>query len=197
VITILIVCEGNVCRSPYVECVLRARLDAVAPGAFVVTSAGTAAQSGAAMFPRSAEAVVRRGGDPAGFSSTPLTSEVLAGRGLVLTMERGHRAAVLDLAPALLRRTFTLREFERLVRPLLDQGDVDADFWDAFPRSVARSRVATAPVSPDDDDITDPVRGDATDHDRMCGLADAAIDAVLACAARTTEGARDARIAGA
>lgn len=194
-IAILIVCEGNVCRSPYVERVLRARLDAVAPGAFQVSSAGTAAEPGAAMFPRSSDAVLRHGADPSGFAGTPLTARVLDGPALVLTLERQHRAAVLDIAPALLRRTFTLREFERLVRPLLGQDAVGAGFWDDFPRLVAGSRLGTAPTDPEADDITDPVRGDDADHARMCALADEAIDAVVACAARATEGARDARTA--
>lgn len=202
-IAILIVCEGNVCRSPYVERLLRARLDSVDPGRFTVSSAGTAAVDGAAMFSRSAEAAQAAGADPDGFESRPLSARLLEGPALVLTLEREHRAAVLDLAPALLRRTFTLREFERLVRPLLEEDAVGPDFWQAFPRAVARSRLATAPVEPEADDITDPVRGDAADHARMCGLADAAINAVVACAERAAdtdragEGGYRARTAGA
>lgn len=196
-IAILIVCEGNVCRSPYVERVLKARLDAVAPGGFAVSSAGTIAEAGAAMFPRSAEAVLQHGADPDGFRATPLTAATLADRVLVLTMEREQRAAVLDLAPALLRRTFTLLEFARLVRPLLAQDEVDADFWETFPRTVARTRLATAPSEPSADDVADPVRGDAAAHARMCGVVDAAIDAVVACAARAPEGAAHARTVGA
>ena len=193
---ILIVCEGNVCRSPYVAGVLRAGLDAVAPGQFHVSSAGTTAVAGMPVFPRSAAAAAHHGVDLGGIVSTPLTARLLDRADLVLTMERTHRAAVLDLAPALLRRTFTLREFERLVRPLLDQDAVDEHFWQAFPRLVARSRLTTAPAVPDDDDIADPVRGDAADHERMCRLADAAIDVVVR-AARATEGADRARTAGA
>lgn len=196
-IAILIICAGNVCRSPYAERVLQARLDAVAPGGFTVSSAGTIAEAGAAMFPRSAEAVLRHGADPAGFRATPLTAATLADRALVLTMERDQRAAVLDLAPALLRRTFTLLEFARLVRPLLDQQVIGADFWETFPRTVARTRLVTAPAEPSADDVADPVRGDAADHVRMCGVVDAAIDAVVACATRAAEGAEHARTAGA
>lgn len=194
---ILIVCEGNVCRSPYVERVLRARLDAVAPGGFSVSSAGTAAVADSTMFPRSADAVRCGGGDPEGFAATPLTAAVLTDHALVLTLEREHRAAVLDLAPALLRRTFTLREFARLARPLLVQDEVHPGFWDDFPRLVARSRLATAPAEPADDDITDPVRGDAADHERMCELANEAIAVLVACAERATEGADRARTVGA
>lgn len=211
-IAILIVCAGNVCRSPYVERVLQARLDAAAPGRFSVSSAGTAAVDGAPIFPRSADAARRRGADPDGFASTQLSAGALTGIDLVLTTERAHRAAVLDLAPAMLRRTFTLREFERLVRPLLELDAVTPDFWDTFPRIVATTRIATAPSDPQDDDLADPVRGDETAHDRMCVLADAAIDAVVACAAagagaatqpgpadagRAREGADRARTAGA
>ncbi|TCL78908.1 protein-tyrosine phosphatase [Curtobacterium sp. PhB142] len=183
-ISILIVCEGNICRSPYVERVLRARLDAVLPGVFRVDSAGTAATAGTPMFPRSAAAVGQDGGDPDAFVSTPLTAAVLRDRDLVLTLERAHRAQVLDLAPHLLRRTFTIAEFDRLVRPLLDADAVDERFWAELPRLVSRFRVATAPTDPALDDVADPARGDEHDFLTMRERAISAIATIAACAER-------------
>ncbi|ROQ17732.1 MULTISPECIES: low molecular weight phosphatase family protein [unclassified Curtobacterium] len=182
--SVLIVCEGNVCRSPYVERVLRARLAAADPGGFHVDSAGTHASPGTPMFPRSAQAVTRDGGDPADFASRRLTEQILVGHDLVLTLERGQRARVLDLAPGLLRRTFTLAEFDRLARPLLDGDLVGVGFWADFPALLARNRIDTAPTTPTDDDITDPVRGDDLDFEAMRTRAAAAIDTITACATR-------------
>ena len=60
------------------------------------------------------------------------------GASLVLGMEREHRARVVALAPALLRRTFTLREFERLAAHFDDEAlarAVDSPFVTADPES--------------------------------------------------------------
>jgi protein-tyrosine phosphatase len=50
------------------------------------------------------------GGDPAGFAARQLTARIAADADLVLTMTRAHRDKVLEMAPRLMRRTFTLAE---------------------------------------------------------------------------------------
>ena len=55
------------------------------------------------------------GGDASNFAARQLTSRIASEADLVLTMTRPHRDAVLELAPRLLRRTFTLTEAARLV----------------------------------------------------------------------------------
>jgi len=157
--TVLFVCEGNVCRSPFAELLLRERLRESGATSAHVTSAGTRARAGAAMHPSSARLLAALGVEDRGAGARPLTSAVLDGVDLVLTMERAQRGDVLDLAPRLLRRTFTVLEFARLVRPLLDGDRVHEDFWDELPRLVAEQRLTTRPSSGDDDDVPDPVRG--------------------------------------
>jgi protein-tyrosine phosphatase len=54
------------------------------------------------------------GGDTSGFFARHLTSRIASNADLVLTMTRGHRDTVLELAPQQLNRTFTLIEAARL-----------------------------------------------------------------------------------
>ncbi|MDQ0731022.1 arsenate reductase/protein-tyrosine-phosphatase family protein [Arthrobacter sp. B1I2] len=119
-VRILTVCTGNICRSPVAERLLQAGLDQAVPGGFQVASAGTRALVGEPMQPISADIVRTFGGDPEGFAARQLTPKILRGVDLVLTMTSGHRGEVLQLDASLLKRTFTIREFARML-DVLDQ----------------------------------------------------------------------------
>ena len=97
------------------ERLLQAGLDQVVPGGFQVSSAGTRALVGEPMQPISADIVRTFGGDPEGFAARQLTPRILRGVDLVLTMTSGHRGEVLQLDASLLKRTFTIREFARML----------------------------------------------------------------------------------
>ncbi|QDT03210.1 Threonylcarbamoyl-AMP synthase [Rubripirellula lacrimiformis] len=108
---IALVCTGNTCRSPMAETLLRDQLakklgceDAVR-----VLSAGVAASTGSGATPQAIEVMGRRGLDLTGHSSRPLDDSVMGVADLVLTMTRGHRAAILAAWPGLHDRVFTLR----------------------------------------------------------------------------------------
>ncbi|GGC99825.1 protein-tyrosine-phosphatase [Tersicoccus solisilvae] len=109
---LLIVCSANVCRSRYAEQLVRDQ----APSDWSVSSAGTHAADGSA---RCALVDRRLGGGHSGASSDgsarPLTLESIEAAQLVLTAERAHRTAVLQVLPEARSRTFTLREFVLLV----------------------------------------------------------------------------------
>lgn len=108
---VLVVCTGNICRSPLAERLLRARLgDRV-----VVTSAGTHGLDAAPMEPNAADELTRWGGDPDGFASHRIVPADVEDADLVLTMTTGHRAAVLAEHPGAMARTFTLLEFAHLL----------------------------------------------------------------------------------
>lgn len=113
--SVLVVCTGNICRSPYIERLLRVGL--VGTG-IEVSSAGTDALVGSAMDPEAAARLVAAGGDPTGFSARQLTPEIVASADLVLTATRAHRADVVRLQPRALRCTFALADFHDLVRDL-------------------------------------------------------------------------------
>lgn len=77
------------------------------------------------MQPISADIVRTFGGDPENFAARQLTPKILRGVDLVLTMTSGHRGDVLQLDASFLKRTFTIREFARMLN-VLDQRAADA-----------------------------------------------------------------------
>jgi protein-tyrosine phosphatase len=169
---VLVVCEGNLCRSPLAERLLRLRLADV-PGVRV-TSAGTNARVGGAMDPLAAAELRRLGGDPDGFAARQLTAELVNAADLVLTATRAQRSYVIGLAPAALKRTFTLLELAVLLdeRAWAARGD-DAD----DPRAVvARASDWRSTVSNRGDalDIPDPIGRSAEVHRTVADVADLA-----------------------
>lgn len=160
---VLVVCTGNVCRSPLAERALQAALDAAtsegAAGVRVV-SAGTGALVGEPMTEEAADAVVRAGGDPEGHRARDLLPAQVREAALVLTATRGHRADVVRLVPAAVRRTFTLREAGRLARARGGEvtGDDPAERLASLARVLVRARGSSIPVDPADDDVLDPFR---------------------------------------
>ena len=161
---ILTVCTGNVCRSPMAELVLQARL----PEGARVASAGIRPLDGSPMTPEAAALAVHFGADAAAASThraRMLTVDDLASPDLVLAMSREHRRATVELAPARLRSTFTIREFARLSRLVADDeiraavagSDADADRVRRAVAAIAAARGrALPPEDPADDDVVDP-----------------------------------------
>ena len=176
---VLAVCTGNICRSPAVERLLAARLgvpfrdstlshadvDGVARRAGVATaSAGVGAVVGAPVSAPMAELLHDAGADADGFVARQLTAELVRAAGLVLVLTRRHRSAVVELEPAAVRRTFTLRELARLA------DGVDAALLPHGPQTTVADRVrALVPLAaarrglvasdPALDDVVDPYRG--------------------------------------
>lgn len=101
----------------------------------------------------------------AGFSVRQLTSDLVREADLVLTLKREHRSAVVRLAPAALRTTFTLRELGRLLT-VADLAHLPTDPQARVAELAARARGARAdasarPATPEDDDVVDPYGGDS------------------------------------
>jgi protein-tyrosine phosphatase len=124
-VRILLVCTGNLCRSPLAERLATewARTMLVSsPEALDVhvESAGVAATPGQEMDPNTAAVLREHGLAPVGFRSQALTKELAQTADLVLTMTREQRRAVLELEPRGLRKTFTLTE----AADLLGEADV-------------------------------------------------------------------------
>jgi protein-tyrosine phosphatase len=121
---ILHVSTGNVCRSPITERLTRLALAERlgAPGAgvpgLVVESAGTWGHEGAPMEAHAAQVLAEHGADPGGFLGRELLDEHVIQADLVLTATRDHRAQVISMGHSAGLRTFTLKEFTRLVRAI-------------------------------------------------------------------------------
>ena len=183
--SILVVCVGNVCRSPQAERLLRLRLDELLAGPGTgaqVESAGVQALVGNAMDPASAQELVRLGGDPDGFVSRQLADAHLEGADLVLTATKELRSRVLQDVPSALRRTFTLTEFAALVDP------VRADSLDRLVVAAANRRASAQPSTYN---LADPIGADADVHRDVADMIDQSVrviaEAIAAAAtARTT-----------
>ncbi|MFF3455386.1 low molecular weight phosphatase family protein [Streptomyces sp. NPDC002730] len=153
---VLVVCTGNLHRSPLAERLLTSRL-ASASGKFRVSSAGTAAVNGTPMDPVAAALLTEMGGDPAGATARRLTAATVSAAALVLGAATEHREAAVRLRPVHgLGRAFTLREFARLLHE-----DDAAGLTDPAERAAALTRGAAARRGVSgggrwDDDLVDP-----------------------------------------
>lgn len=171
--TIMTVCTGNICRSPMAEVLLRS---ALAELGVRVHSAGTHALVDEGMTEQALQLAVAHGADTTASGdhrARLLTGPLLTETDLVLTMAREHRSQVVQMMPALLHRTFTLREFARLAEALTDdevRSGVAAAGPDAGARLQALARLigsqrGMVPAEPDNDDVIDPYRRSQKTYD--------------------------------
>ena len=185
------VCTGNICRSPVAERMLQAGLDAVRSGAFLVGSAGTHAVVGAPVQPISARIIESRGGRPDGFAARQLTPGMLRDKDIILTMTAGHRSDVVRLAPSALRRTFTIREFARMLNALEERDAGPAPdaglvvWWKGLPARAAGVRHLVLVNDAADNDVADPYRLGPEAYERMEGDLVPAVRTILRFAHRT------------
>lgn len=157
---VLVVCTGNIGRSPMMERLLRRDLAAAGLDRLVdVSGAGTWAQDGEPMEPYAEQTLRERGIDADAFAARRLQAPLVTGAGLVVTATREHRAAVVQLVPAAVRRTFTLLELARIVDRLPPlQVARDADPLTRMREAVgwaAQNRVP--PMHESADDLDDPL----------------------------------------
>jgi protein-tyrosine phosphatase len=154
--SILVVCTGNVCRSPIAEGFLRAalarRMGADAPE---VASAGTAGWDGSGAMAESVQAARERGVEIGSHVARRLESSHLAGADLIVTMAAEHRDAIAAWAPETADRVFTLKELVRLVEsiaPVTPSTDIATRVAGAAERR--RSGFGGNPL---DNDVVDPL----------------------------------------
>ncbi|WP_430542698.1 protein-tyrosine-phosphatase [Streptomyces iconiensis] len=164
---ILHVSTGNVCRSPITERLTRhalaARLGDRRTGGLLVESAGTWGHEGAPMEENALAVLLEHGADADGFTGRELLDEHVIRADLVLTATRDHRAQVISMGHSAGLRTFTLKEFTRLVRaidpatlpaPRTAEGVVDRAR--ALVQAAAALRGWLLAPSPEADEIYDP-----------------------------------------
>ena len=158
---ILVVCTGNVCRSPLIERLLRLRLAerlGERSDRIEIGSAGVRALVGSGMTAEAAAELRSLGGDDATFCARQLSVDLLDGVDLVLAATKQHRSEAVSQSPRVLRCVFTLRELHRLLLDA-DLSGLPDDPADRLRELVtlARPRRGFVPPVPDgDDDVADP-----------------------------------------
>jgi protein-tyrosine phosphatase len=177
--SVLVVCLGNVCRSPLAERVLRLRLAELPDGpagAVGVSSAGIRALVGAPMDETAAAELRRLGGDPAGSVSRQLQRAMVEEADLVLTATRQLRSRLLEDEPRALKRTFTIREFAALAAPEVLGGLRPATLTEL----VSRAATSRSAVAVDGYDVPDPIGRSPEFHREVADLIDEACTGIAA-----------------
>ena len=95
---VLVLCQGNVCRSPYAEIRLATELRDVAGDALRIHSAGLLTTPGKPAHPVGCAVAARRGVDLSEHLTIATDAEQLAAADLVLIMDPSHRRRLARLA---------------------------------------------------------------------------------------------------
>ena len=177
-VRILLVCTGNICRSPLAEQLLRARFQALGLQA-EVRSAGTRAMVASPMTDEAAALALKYGAHSIDHSARQLTEQLVADADLILTATRDHRREVVTLLPKATRYTFTLNQFARLVSAA--EAEPSASAFSAFVASIAATRgLHPSPNPPTLDDIDDPYRQSAAVYSRVAAIIDDSVTTIAA-----------------
>ncbi|GAA1455508.1 low molecular weight phosphatase family protein [Nesterenkonia lacusekhoensis] len=163
--TVLTVCTGNICRSPAMERLLTHHLG---EEGIRVHSGGTHAHDGEDMQPAMKERVSDYGADAQNFVADQLTPQMVRDSDLILTATRVHVEDILADVPEAEDRTFTIREFGRLLSAVdtsqiaetVGQDAAVADRLAALVPLVAQRRTGAASSGRNgrgrQDDVVDP-----------------------------------------
>jgi protein-tyrosine phosphatase len=157
--SILIVCTGNVCRSPIAEAALRDALtERFGDRAPAVSSAGTAGWAGSPPVDACVLAAAERGHDIGDHVARMLTPAMVDDADLVLCLAAEHRDAIRSVASADARAlTFTLKELVRLLDELPPASGADPETLADRVAEAAEARRSGATANPMDEDIVDPL----------------------------------------
>ncbi|NLH49731.1 MAG: low molecular weight protein arginine phosphatase [Myxococcales bacterium] len=127
---ILVVCSGNICRSPMAAGLLRAGLQKAGVRGKFVHSAGTIATAGNPASPEAVEVMEERGLDISYHRSTPLSTDLIKRADLIITMEQRHITYITTMVPEATGKTFRLTEWA-------GEAQRDSDVPDPYGMGVA------------------------------------------------------------
>ena len=106
---ILVVCVGNICRSPTAENLLR---DALVHSEAQVSSAGIAALVDSPIEPTARLVLEEQGHVPGAHRAVQITAQSISESDLILVMEKSHRNVVLEIAPEARGKIFLLGKWQ-------------------------------------------------------------------------------------
>jgi glycine hydroxymethyltransferase len=156
---ILLVCTGNICRTPMAYGFLKRYLEDRGVFDVSVESAGVSGWDGERPTPEALEALKGHGIDISYHVARRVNRSLLESSDLILGMAAEHRDSVMRLAPQAAKRAFTLKEFLYLLGdrvPHPGEGTGTELLIDAV--DEARSRRDQAPdAAIVDEDVADPL----------------------------------------
>lgn len=155
---VLLVCTGNICRSPIAHGLLADRSTRLLDGAIEVRSAGTWGRTGS---PATSEAVIAAGDlgiDITGHRSSGFTADLARWADLVVTMTTEQADEVHEVAPEAASKTFTLKELVRVLDALpLAGGEPTREALLERVAQAQKIRSAGTVPPPADEDVADPL----------------------------------------
>ena len=108
---ILVVCVGNICRSPMAEAVLKEALSKIHLNTCHVGSAGTGALIGHPADEKACQLMMARGLDISGHSARQLNHEMIRKANLILVMELAHKKDIESKEPSAKGKVFRIGEW--------------------------------------------------------------------------------------
>lgn len=139
-VSLLVVCTANVCRSPFAEELLRRRLAAAGRSDITVSSAGVRAAEGVALCSNAATILNREDGSKSWRThggSRQLDRDMIEQSDLILTASIEQRSAVAILSPVARHRAFTLLEAALILRQLSLKNENNESRQFAFNRPLS------------------------------------------------------------
>lgn len=157
--TILLVCTGNICRSPMAEAFMRHELDQRGIDGIGVQSAGVSGWEDSPPTPETAEAIREYGLDVSEHRARRLDRAMVESADLVVGLSGEHREAAARLAPKAAERTFALKELVYLLE--LASRERGEDAADETLRSGVSAAAGLRASDPGfdllDEDVADPL----------------------------------------
>lgn len=172
--SVLVVCTGNLCRSPLAEALLRRRLHEAGLDADVA-SAGIAAPSDATPDPKLQRVAEEHGVDVSTHRSQRLEPAHIAAADLILVMTRSHARQIRDLDPSSASRVVTLRAAAWKSRALASRGMPFSDWVGSLTADVAEAER----TSSSSHDIADPIGRPLRRYREMAAEVEASVSSLV------------------
>lgn len=133
---IIVICTGNICRSPMAKCLLEQAIEAEgAPlNSLKVISAGTSAWSGDPASTNSVTALSKVGIELTQHKSQPITKDMLESAFLVLGMTHSHLYGIEKYKKSLPPRVHLFRDF------MNPPSDAETEIMDPYGQNLATYR---------------------------------------------------------
>ncbi len=129
---VVFVCEGNICRSPMAEALMKEILSSKKIEGVEVSSCGLRAQEGASAHSELDSIIGEAYRHISNFSSRIIGTEIVDGADLLLAMEDRHVRDINVRFPEAKGKTFTIMEFAGAkgeIKDFIDSGEPDIVDW--------------------------------------------------------------------